>query len=130
MPNASGSVDLSNLSREEEEALQSMAAQHSNNAPPEEEGAQKVLTTFLVVVGLDGNPQVMAVNDPRFDALVTLTRDHIFAAASIITKDLAAEETAMATAEIMQQQAMALQQQMQDQMLQRQVTAGLKTGGR
>lgn len=132
MPNASGSVDLSdlsNLSPEEEAALEGLA-ERNETTPPEPE-VQNVLTAFLVVVGLDGNPQVMALNDPKINPLTGPTPDLIHGACGVIIKDIAAMENAQATAEVMQQQAMAMQQQMQEQMLQRQVAAGLsKPGGR
>lgn len=128
MPNASGSVDLSSLSPEEQAAVADMAEHNATVAPPEPE-TQDVLTLFLVVVGLDGNPEVLAVSDPRFNSLVTLTRDHIYGAASVILKDRVAEETALATAEVMQAQAQAMMRQQQEAMLQRQVEQNLKAPG-
>jgi hypothetical protein len=131
VPDTSGSVDLSATARtpEEEEALRSL---QNGERPAEEpkDGVEDILTLFLVVVGLDGNPTPMAVKDPRYNPLVELTADYIYGAVQTIAKDISAMEAARVTADVMQQQAMALQQQMQDQMLQRQVAAGLKTGPR
>jgi hypothetical protein len=131
VPDTSGSIDLSSLSDEEQEAVEELARR--NGESPSEAGApqaQKVLTAFLVVVGLDGNPTPMAFNDPQFDILTQATPDLIHAFCGTVRKDIEAMESAQATAEVMQQQAMALQQQMQDQMLQRQVAQGLKAGAR
>jgi hypothetical protein len=126
-------VDLSAPARtpEEEEALRSLQnGERPAEEPKDENEPDEVLTMFLVVVDLEGNPQPMGVSDPRFKQLIPATPDLIYAAAMTIAKDIAAMDAGQATAMIMQQQAMAMQQQMQDQMLQRQVAAGLKNGGR
>lgn len=129
MPDTSGSVDLGGLSKEETEAVERLAQERGGEPGPEAPQPQKVLTAFVVVVGLDGNPQPMVFNDPQFDILTQATPDLIYAAAATVMKDIEAMENAQATAEVMQQQAMAMQQQMQEQMLQRQVAAGLKKPG-
>lgn len=122
MPDTSGSIDLSSLSAEEAEAVENLAQEKGGEPGPEQPDRQKVLTAFLVVVGLDGNPEVMAFNDGQFDILTQVTPDHIYGACSVIQKDLDAREAALVTADIMQQQAMAMQQQMQDRMLAAQVS--------
>jgi hypothetical protein len=128
VPDTSGSIDLSTLSEEEKAAVENLAQERGG--PAEEPEERRALTAFLVVVGLDGNPEVLSFNDPNLNLLTGPTPDLIYAAAQTIAKDFLAMETARATAEVMQQHAMALQQQMQDQMLQRQVQQGLKKGGR
>lgn len=123
MPDTSGSIDLSRLSEEEEAALEHLTREKGGEpgpeAPPQ---AQKVLTAFLVVVGLDGNPTPMAFNDPQFEILAQATPDLIHAFCGTVRKDIEAMESAQATAEVMQQQAMALQQQMQERMLHQQIS--------
>lgn len=129
MPDTTGSVDLNAPARtpEEEEAIRSL----QNGEKPEEaseqaSGAQQVLHTFLVVVDTKGNPQPIPFSHPQFQPLVESTPDLVYSAAATMMKDLAAMESAQATAEMMTAQAQALQQQMQDQMLQQQIA---RSGG-
>lgn len=127
MPDASGAVDLGGNARspEEEEALRALQNGEQPEGEPEEESqAQKVLHTFLVVVDVNGNPRPIPVEHPQFEALVESTPDLMYGAAAVLAKDFAAVEAAQATAGIMHQQAMAMQQQMQDQMLQQRIAQG------
>lgn len=112
MPDTSGSVDLGNLSQAEQEALEALAEKN----PPEPEKPQ-VLTAFLVILGVDGNPQVMAFPDPDLDMLSEPTNDLVYQAASTIVKDIKAGEVAQATVAMMAQQAQMMAQQQQEAML-------------
>lgn len=82
----------------------------------------------MVVVDTTGNPTIMQVSDPNMKVLVSPTPDLVYGAASVICKDRLAEESAMATAEIMQQQAMQMMAQQRDAMLEKQVQQALKGG--
>jgi hypothetical protein len=117
VPNASGSVDLSSLSTDEKDAVERLAAERGDPPPTEEEAPEKILTAFLVLVDMNFNPQVMAVQDPRFEVSTPPTPDLVYATAAVIMKDKAAQESAMATAEIMQAQAQAMMQQQQEAMI-------------
>ena len=117
MPDTSGSVDLSAPARspEEEDALRSL---QNGEKPAGEPEKQKVLHTFLVVVDLNGNPRPIPVDHPQFETLVESSPDLMYGAVATIMKDFTAVEAAHATAGMLQQQAIAMQQQVQDQMLQ------------
>jgi hypothetical protein len=112
VPDTSGSVDLGSLSQEEQEALEALAEKN----PPEPEKPQ-VLTAFLVVVGTDGNPQVMAFPDPDLEMLSEPTNDLVFQAASTIVKDIQLGEAAQATVAMMAQQAQMMAQHQQEAMI-------------
>lgn len=132
MPDASGSVDLSSLSKDEAEAVERLASERGGTEPPAAESNEprRALTAFVVIVDLNGNPEPMAFNDPSLNLLTSATPDLIYGAVQTIAKDIAAMESAQATAEVMEQKALQMQQQMQEQMLQRQVAKNLRTEGR
>lgn len=104
--NAGPSIDT--VSDEELEALEKMAEDN-----PEPEG-EPVRTAFLVVINKDGT----TIATPDLD--VALVREHlpntdeIFAACQIISKDITVQESAMGTAQFMQQMAMAQMQARQN----------------
>lgn len=112
MADNSGAVDLGSLSQDEREAVEQLA----DTNPPEAE-PRKALTAFVVVVGFDGNPEVMAFEDEELVVQVHPTPDLVFAACSTVVKDLQAQETAQhaaaLTAQFMTQQARAMMEQQQ-----------------
>lgn len=116
MPNNNGAVDLSSLSAEEQAAVEQMAEQHGEQ-PEEPKGPHRVLTAFMIIVGLDGNPQVMGFEDPNFELVSQPTGDLVYGAVQTVAKDLAADETARAaaqhTAQLMAAQAQAMMEQQQ-----------------
>jgi hypothetical protein len=116
VPDTTGSVDLNSLAPDEQEALEKLAAERGDppTDEPQQEEVPEVLTAFLVIVDKEFNPTVSGVNDPRFKALLPVTRDLIFGAASVIVKDLGAQEGALATAEVMQAQAQQMMAQAQE----------------
>jgi hypothetical protein len=130
VPDSSGSVDLSALAAEEQEAVERLAAERGEDpvdGSPEENAPKRVLTAFLVIVGLDGNPEPMAFEDPALDLVTSPTPDLIYGAAHTLIKDLSAQETAQgaahATAQLMMQQARAIAEQQQAQAIAQQVAA-------
>jgi hypothetical protein len=80
-----------------------------------------VLTAFSVIVGYDGNPDVVAFESDDLLLQVDPTSDLIYGACAIIQKDMSAFETAQASAQMtgqfMVQQARAMQEQMQQQQI-------------
>jgi hypothetical protein len=113
VPDSSGSVDLGSLSQEDREALEQIAAQ---NEPPEGEQEKKeVLTAFIVFFNRDGNPEVSAFEDPNLDVLAFPTPDLVLAAISVLAKDLAATETAHASARETVGLQMGMAQRLQEQ---------------
>lgn len=116
MPDSSGAVDLNSISPEEKEQVERLAEERGGEQPsPEEDHRQKVLTAFLVVVGYDGNPQVLRINDPNLLVQSEPTPDLVYGAASTILKDLEAQETAQAaaamTVQAMMEQSRAMMEQ-------------------
>lgn len=111
MPNNSGSVDLSGL-RQQAEAGAGTEEQTQEPGQP-----TTVLTAFAVIVGFDGDPQVVSYEHDDVDVQNRPTPDMVFAACSTILKDIQSQETAQAaaqlTASIMVQQARAMAEQQQ-----------------
>ena len=137
MPDSSGAIDLGSLSPEEQEAVNRMAEENgiTGDEPTREDTGpkrQKVLTAFIVLVGEDGNPTVLNYeDDERIETHVPVTPDLIYGACATIQKDIAAMETAQASAaatgQFMMQQARAAQEQMQNAAIQAQLQqSGLK----
>lgn len=134
MPDNSGAVDLSALSPEEQDAVKKMAEENPTEEPEgsypgdqnPEDNRRKVLTGFIVLVDYNGNPEVMSLPEHLVLVQSEPTPDLIYAACGVIQKDLAAQETAHATAEVMMQQARAMQEQMQAAHLAQQVKGGLR----
>lgn len=95
---------------------------------PEEETYPHVRTAFAVIVGLDGQVDI----DPSLVKNVRVDRepnnDDVIGAAEVIKSKIILSATALQTVGLIQQQAMAQQQAMQNAMLQRQVQQGLKSG--
>ncbi len=127
MPDSSGSIDLGSLSRAEQEAVDAMA---EKNPPTPDDSKPKVLTAFVVVVDYDGNPNIVEYGGEDILLQSNPTQDLIFAACSVLMKDMQAFETAQhaaqLTAQHMMQQAQAMQQQMADAQLRQQVGKGLR----
>lgn len=104
-------VAFEDLSPEDQENLAKMAEE-----APEDEG-ERVRTAFLVIVAEDGS----AVAVP--DLNLKVVRDHIpstddiYAATTLIQKDIHVQEGAQITASFQYQMAMQAQQQMQAQRL-------------
>jgi hypothetical protein len=124
-----GAVDLASLAKDEQDAVERLAAERGDD-PHAPDGSdanapKKVLTAFLVIVGLDGNPEPMAFNDPSLEVIAPPTPDLIYGAAHTLIKDLTAQETAQgaahATAQLMMQQARAMAEQQQAQAIAQQV---------
>jgi hypothetical protein len=107
------------LSPEDQEALAKMAEDN-----PEPEG-EPVRTAFLVIVGKDGSTGVMPDLDFPVVRDYLPTLDDIFGAVTTVAKDIQVQETAMGTAQAMQQMAHAQMQAMQNQRL----AQGLQLGG-
>jgi hypothetical protein len=133
---SSGAVDLGNLSPEEKEAVEQMAEEHPEVAEGSypgdknpQDNKRKVLTAFSVVVGYDGNPDVVAYTGDDLLLQSDPTADLIYATCATIQKDMHAFDTAQAaaqmTASFMAQQARAMQEQMQ----QAQIAATLQQTG-
>lgn len=124
MPDSSGAVDLGQVTPPTEEPQE-----EERQSTDGEERKQPVLLTFGVIVGLDGNPSVVAFEHPSVQAVLQPTNDLLFMAASTLVKDLQAGETAHSAAEmtvgLMQQQARA----MQEQFAQAQVAEQLRASG-
>lgn len=119
MADNSGAIDLGSLSEEQQEELDRITEERGDPNDPQHEGSQKrhALTAFLVIVEENGNPEVMAFEDPELVIQVKPTNDLIFGAVSTIAKDMQAQETAqasaLATAQVMMQQAKAMAEQQQ-----------------
>ena len=120
MPDSSGSIDLGSLPKEDQEALAAMAEEHP---PEEEEDKPKVLTAFSVVVGYDGDPQIVAYAGDDLLVQSNPTDDLIKGACRNIVDDLNVLQTAQASAHMTAQLLMQQGQQMQQQMMQQQEAA-------
>lgn len=125
MPDQSGAVNLadlgSTLSAEEEQRLQQMAEEHppDPHVPGSEEEEQtqgkgnRVITAFVVIWNENGQVQVGAADGLGMDLMFPPSTDLIAGAASVLVKDMTAQETAGATinAQMQQMQAIAQQQE-------------------
>ena len=122
MPDNTGVVDLSALKKtgpsidalppEEQEALEKMAEEHN----PEPEG-EAVRTAFLVAVMDDGTTVAIPDLDFKLVRAHLPTTEEMYAAVKLIAKDIEVQETAVHTAQTMQQLAMAQMQQRQAQQM-------------
>lgn len=106
MADGSGAVDLS----------ASSAPTEDKPKIPEEK--PPVLAAFAVIIGFDGNPQVVTYEHDDFVVQHPATPDLIYGAAQTIIKDIQATETAQATLSFQMQQAQAIAQQRQAQQVQ------------
>lgn len=104
-------VNYDDLTPEEQAQIDALAQE-----APEPEG-QEVRTAFLVVINKDGSINI----SPDLD--VPLVREHlpgtdeIYSSCQVIAKDIQVSEAAVATAQFMQQMAMAQMQQRETQKL-------------
>lgn len=119
MPDNSGAINLEDLPPEAQEQLAQMAEE--TGTEPEAEGfpAKRVLTAFLVFVGEDGSPEVMAFEDDGVLVRVPPTTELIRGACHNVIQALNAQETAMVTLSRQMAQAQAMAQQMQSEQLRR-----------
>lgn len=105
----SGAVDLGNINSDQKTT--------NTDEGATEDQRRTVLTAFLVLVGEDGNPEVLAFENPEIKVLTPPNSDLIYGAVQVIAKDMAAQETAhasaVATAQVMVQQARAMAEQQQ-----------------
>lgn len=129
MPDSSGSVDLGSLSQAEQEAVEKLAEAKGGDVEPDD-SKPKVLTAFTVVVGYDGNPEIVQYDGEDILLQSNPTSDLIYAACSVLMKDMQAYETAQTAAQLtaqhLAQQAQAMQQRMADAQLHQQVGKGLR----
>jgi hypothetical protein len=106
-------VSYDDLSPEDQAKIDALAEE---KADPEPEGIP-VLTAFIVAIGKDGGYTVIP------DLSVALLRDRIptaddiYAACQVVSKDIQTSETAVSTAQFMQQMAQAQMQQRESQKL-------------
>lgn len=121
MPDNSGAVNLDALSAEDQEAVQRLAEERGGEVvAPEEATAdnkREVHTAFLVLVGPDGSPEVLAFDDERLNVRQSPTPDIIYGVIQVLIKDLQAQETAAATVQATMAQARAMQEQMATQQM-------------
>ena len=122
MPDNSGAINLGDLPEETQEQLARMAEETGTEPEAEDFPAKKVLTAFLVFVGEDGSPEVMAFEDEGVLVRVQPTTELIRGACHNVIQALNAQETAMVTLSRQMAQAQAMAQQMQAQ----QIREGLK----
>lgn len=120
MPDSSGAVDLNSLSAEEQKAVEDMAEKTEGSYPGDQhpdDNKPKVLTAFAVVVGYDGNPQVVSYEHDDFLVQTQPTADLVYAACATVMKDIKGQEyaqaAALATHQVMMQQARMAQEQME-----------------
>jgi hypothetical protein len=117
VPDNSGAVDLGSLSPEEQAKVEEMAEQSYPGDQDPGDNKPKVLTAFAVVVGYDGNPQVISYEHDDFLVQSQPTGDLIYGACATILKDMNVQETGMyaaqATQQLMMQQARAMAEQQQ-----------------
>lgn len=121
MADISGAINLGDLPEDVQEALGTMA-EETGTEPDPEFPTKKVQTAFLVFVGEDGSPEVMAFDDDGVEVRLQPTSELIRGACYNILQNLNAQETAMVTLSRQMQQAQAMAQQMQAQ----QIREGLK----
>jgi hypothetical protein len=85
-----------------------------NNQPPPEPEPALARTAFLVIVGADGNIEV-TVNLSREVAVERqATTDDIYAASTLINKDIQVQQTAMLVQQGLLQMGSMMQQQAQN----------------
>jgi hypothetical protein len=96
----------------------------------EAEAYPQVRTAFAVVIGLDGSISL----DPALVKNLRVMRephnDDVIGALAALKSEIETNLAAMKTAQIMQQQAIAMQQQMADQQMQARVKQALSGGKR
>lgn len=113
------------LSAEDHAAIEALAAK-----VPDEEAYPEVRTAFAVVIGLDGTVSL----DPSLVKNVRTMRephnDDVIGALAALKTDVETTLAAMKTAQIMQQQAVAMQEQMREQQMTARVQQALGQGKR
>ena len=102
---------LDGLSEEEKQKIREMAEQN----PPDD--AESVKTAFLVLLHHDGTAEVSPDLTKKVSREDIPNTPLVFQAVSTIAKDIQVQETAQVTTMFMQQAAMALQHQMQNQQI-------------
>lgn len=111
MPDASGAIDLSALSAEEQQAVGEMAERN----PGAEESQERIplRTAFTVIIAPDGTVNTTPYDGTLFELEREPHPDEIYGSCATVLKDMSAVETASATVRMQMQQAHAIQEQMQ-----------------